>query len=609
MSIGMGLDNSQHKDEKKHKSLNICFFSHSSHLAGAERSLLELITELIRGHGVICSVFLPNDGPLRKKLEEVGASTLTFEYDWWCDSNLPAAVEISQRLINSFEATLENIKERIEKINPDVVFTNTMVIPWGAIVASILNKPHMWFIREFGILDHDLKFYLPFQEILRMIRDSSNILLTNSNAVRKALFGNPSEPNILTIGPYIDIPPNALYEDKDVYYTRTDATKLIIAGTISRSKGQEDAILAIKELIQRKRNVELIVIGYSVSWYLSKLRDLVKDECLEGHVRFIDFKENIYPLINQADIVLVCSKNEAFGRVILEAMLLKKALIGTKSGGILELIEEEFNGLLYEPGDYRQLATKIEYLLDHREKIREFGEKGYEFAKGNFTKDKCVGKIYELLQSIKNMPNLPFTNKSHGWKLLLLYYKMRNKVLPVKSHRRNAVRKVFRGMVSLSRYLKKKPIESNNLRPIYPIVKPISIRIDASTVCQLRCPSCPTAAGEIHKNIGSGFLKFEDFKKIIDDNIWIRDIELSNWGEIFLNPDLLKIIKYAHEKNVILRADNGVNLNTVSDEVLEGLVKYRFNSMTCSIDGVSQETYSIYRRNGDFEKVIDQISS
>ena len=233
----MGLDNSQHKDEKKHKSLNICFFSHSSHLAGAERSLLELITELIRGHGVICSVFLPNDGPLRKKLEEVGASTLTFEYDWWCDSNLRAAVEISQRLINSFEATLENIKEKVEKINPDVVFTNTMVIPWGAIVASILNKPHMWFIREFGILDHDLKFYLPFQEILRMIRDSSNILLTNSNAVRKALFGNTSEPNILTIGPYIDIPPNALYEDKDVYYTRTDATKLIIIGTISRIQG------------------------------------------------------------------------------------------------------------------------------------------------------------------------------------------------------------------------------------------------------------------------------------------------------------------------------------------------------------------------------------
>lgn len=126
-------------------------------------------------------------------------------------------------------------------------------------------------------------------------------------------------------------------------------------------------------------------------------------------------------------------------------------------------------------------------------------------------------------------------------------------------------------------------------------------------MCQLNCPSCPTARGEIDKKIGSGFLKFEDFKKIVNDYLWICNIELSNWGEIFLNPDLLKIIKYAYKKNIILQAGNGVNLNTASDEVLEALVKYKFKQMMCSIDGVSQETYSIYRRKGDFEKVIKHI--
>jgi len=603
----MDLENSQRKDEKEDNSLSICFFSHSSQLGGGERSLLELITGLIRDHGVICSVFLPNKGPLRKKLEEVGASTLIHEYGWWCNSNLRSAAEIALRHINSFKTTFDNIREKVENINPDVVFTNTMVIPWGAIVASILNKPHVWFVREFGILDYDLKFHLPFQQVLKIIRDSSNIILTNSNAVRKTLFGNTSEPNILTIYPYISISPNALYEDKNIYYTRTDATKLLIAGTISESKGQEDSILAVKELIQRKRNVELIVIGSSVSWYLNKLRDLVKDERLEGYVRFMDPRENVYPIINQADIVLVCSKNEAFGRVILEAMLLNKVVIGTKSGGILELIEEGFNGLLYKPGDYKQLAIRIEYLLESREKIKEFGEEGYKFAKGNFTREKCVGKVYELLQSVKNMPNPSCTYISQTWKLLLLFSKMEAKILPANSYRRNVVRRVFRGIVSLSNNLKKIPIKPIDSRLIYQIVKPISIRIDASTICQLNCWSCPNATGEIYKNIGSGFLKFEDFEKIIDDNVWIRDVELSNWGEIFLNPDLLKIIKYAHEKNVVLRADDGVNLNTVSDEVLEALVKYRFNSMTCSIDGASQETYSIYRRNGNFEKVIEHV--
>ena len=98
-----------------------------------------------------------------------------------------------------------------------------------------------------------------------------------------------------------------------------------------------------------------------------------------------------------------------------------------------------------------------------------------------------------------------------------------------------------------------------------------------------------------------GFLKFENFKKIVDENPWVAEIELSNWGEILLNPDLVKIMAYAWKRSVNLRAENGVNLNTAPDEVLEGLVRYRFHSMNCSIDGAS---YPIYRRKGDFEKVI-----
>lgn len=122
-------------------------------------------------------------------------------------------------------------------------------------------------------------------------------------------------------------------------------------------------------------------------------------------------------------------------------------------------------------------------------------------------------------------------------------------------------------------------------------LRPRSIRLEAATVCQLKCPSCPTASGEIGRTLRSGFLKFENFKKIVDENPWVAEIELSNWGEILLNPDLVKIMAYAWKRSVNLRAENGVNLNTAPDEVLEGLVRYRFHSMNCSIDGASVETY------------------
>jgi len=136
-------------------------------------------------------------------------------------------------------------------------------------------------------------------------------------------------------------------------------------------------------------------------------------------------------------------------------------------------------------------------------------------------------------------------------------------------------------------------------------IKPVKIRVDASTLCQLECPLCPRA--ELEKNLGLGFLKFNDFKNLVDANPRVSDIELSSYGEIFLNPDLLEIIKYAYKKNVKLHADNGVNLNTASEEMLEALVKYKFNSLKCSVDGANQETYSIYRRGGNFGKVIEHI--
>ncbi|MEN8447814.1 MAG: radical SAM protein [Cyanobacteria bacterium J06555_13] len=133
------------------------------------------------------------------------------------------------------------------------------------------------------------------------------------------------------------------------------------------------------------------------------------------------------------------------------------------------------------------------------------------------------------------------------------------------------------------------------------------LRLEASSNCQLKCPSCPTASGEIQKSIGGGFLSVENFKKIVDDNPQIKSIELSNWGEIFLNPNILDIMKYAHEREVTLTVTNGANLNTVKEDVLEGIVKYGIRHITCSIDGASQETYSIYRRNGDFNRVIENI--
>lgn len=139
------------------------------------------------------------------------------------------------------------------------------------------------------------------------------------------------------------------------------------------------------------------------------------------------------------------------------------------------------------------------------------------------------------------------------------------------------------------------------------IVQPTSLHLEASSACQLRCPSCPTTTGAARPTLSRGFLRAADFRALLDANSRILSVELSNYGEMFLNPELREILRIAFERGVTLSAANGVNFNRVSDEVLEDLVRYRFRSITCSIDGASPETYARYRVGGEFQNVIANI--
>lgn len=141
---------------------------------------------------------------------------------------------------------------------------------------------------------------------------------------------------------------------------------------------------------------------------------------------------------------------------------------------------------------------------------------------------------------------------------------------------------------------------------------PKRIRLDLCNMCQLHCVECyiRNNVDLINKqSCGFGYVPFEKYKALLDNNPNIKEIETSNHGEIFLNPDLEDIIRYSYEKGVKLTAFTGVNFNSVSERMAEALVKYKFRTMVLSIDGATPETYAIYRRGGDFNTVINNIKT
>jgi len=70
---------------------------------------------------------------------------------------------------------------------------------------------------------------------------------------------------------------------------------------------------------------------------------------------------------------------------------------------------------------------------------------------------------------------------------------------------------------------------------------PNKVGLEASTICQLRCKTCRVQQ-ENCQALGRGYLTFDNFKSFIDNHSYITEIELSNNGEVFLNPELTQII-------------------------------------------------------------------
>ena len=134
--------------------------------------------------------------------------------------------------------------------------------------------------------------------------------------------------------------------------------------------------------------------------------------------------------------------------------------------------------------------------------------------------------------------------------------------------------------------------------------RPLYLIIDTGNICNLKCPQCPTGLGLPGRK--RRLMTFAEFKKIFDQLYeYALFVSLYNWGEPFLNPEVFRIISYVQKKNV--GTIIGSNFTTVKEEDIDNILSSGLEHLVLSIDGASPETYSTYRRRGDFQKVIANV--
>ena len=131
---------------------------------------------------------------------------------------------------------------------------------------------------------------------------------------------------------------------------------------------------------------------------------------------------------------------------------------------------------------------------------------------------------------------------------------------------------------------------------------PISIAIEPTTSCNLRCPECPSGLRQFTRPIG--MLEPSFFKTTID-SVYKELIYLTFYfqGEPYLNPNFLDMVKYASDKNIY--TSTSTNAHYLTPEQAIKTIESKLDRLIISIDGTTQETYEQYRIGGTLQKVID----
>ncbi len=131
---------------------------------------------------------------------------------------------------------------------------------------------------------------------------------------------------------------------------------------------------------------------------------------------------------------------------------------------------------------------------------------------------------------------------------------------------------------------------------------PISVSIEPTTSCNLRCPECPSGKREFSRN--TGMLESEFFHKIIDElSPHISYLTFYFQGEPYLNTGFTDMVSYASAKNIYTATST--NGHYLTPENARKTVQCGLKRLIISIDGTTQETYSAYRIGGQLDKVLE----
>jgi glycosyltransferase involved in cell wall biosynthesis/folate-dependent phosphoribosylglycinamide formyltransferase PurN len=168
-------------------------------------------------------------------------------------------------------------------------------------------------------------------------------------------------------------------------------------GRLSGIKGSKYLVAAVPEILGAEPSVHFLFVGGGEERPF--LEERIAELGAASHVTFTGEQDEPAALMSVMDVLVVPSLNEGMGRVIVEAGFLKKPVVGTRVGGIPDLLKEDA-GILTEPKDPKAIAEAVIQILRDPVRAAQMGERLYARVNPEFTENCMIEKIDQLYKNL-----------------------------------------------------------------------------------------------------------------------------------------------------------------------------------------------------------------
>ena len=178
-----------------------------------------------------------------------------------------------------------------------------------------------------------------------------------------------------------------------------------IIGRIDEQKGQLELLKAFSKISKDYGRTHLMIVGEPTlgearqEKYFAHLKNQTESNNLEKKVHFLGFQKETQKLTANFDLFVLPSHQETFGYVVVEAMASGVPVLGTRAGGVPEILKQGELGYLCEPKDWESLHAQLLHILQHKEERNQKKDKALQWARDFYDRHSVYERFIKIIES------------------------------------------------------------------------------------------------------------------------------------------------------------------------------------------------------------------